>query len=72
MSDATAEEADLISGRVLASLRQPFPVGENILFLTASVGVTAANLNFSAAQLLRDADTAMYRAKTRGRDQASR
>jgi chemotaxis family two-component system sensor kinase Cph1 len=70
--NTTAEEADLISVRVLASLREPFIVGEDRLSLTASVGVTGANLNFSAAQLLRDADTAMYRAKTRGRDQASR
>jgi diguanylate cyclase (GGDEF)-like protein len=44
----------------------PVAVGDHTLGLTASVGYACAHPGVSAAQLLHDADTAMYRAKTTG------
>jgi PleD family two-component response regulator len=38
----------------------------------ASIGTVAANPSYSAAELLREADAAMYRAKINGRNRSSR
>jgi chemotaxis family two-component system sensor kinase Cph1 len=68
----TGEEADVISRRLIDAISEPLTTGGTTLSITASIGVTAANLSFSATDLIRQADTAMYRAKQRGRNQASR
>lgn len=70
--DTTFEEANVVAGRIVDAIRQPAYVGGVALSVTASVGIAAANFTFSAADLLREADAAMYRAKSRGRDQTSR
>jgi diguanylate cyclase (GGDEF)-like protein len=60
--------AELIAERLLNVLRQPYEVDGEIgrqLSLTASVGV-ASGLRGSAAELLRDADVALYEAKMAG------
>lgn len=58
-----------VAERIVEAFRAPFHVGGNELFLTASVGVALANDDAQAADVLRDADTAMYAAKEAGRDQ---
>lgn len=70
--NTTAEEADLVASRIVDAIRQPAFAGGHVISITASVGITSANLSFSAQDLLREADSAMYRAKARGRDQTSR
>jgi chemotaxis family two-component system sensor kinase Cph1 len=70
--NTTAEEADLVASRIVDAIRQPAFAGGHVVSITASVGITAANLSFSAQDLLREADGAMYRAKAHGRDQTSR
>jgi chemotaxis family two-component system sensor kinase Cph1 len=71
--DTTAEEADIVANRVLDAIRRsPVSATADAIRITASVGVTTANLSFGADDLLRQADAAMYRAKDRGRDQAAR
>ena len=70
--DTTGEEADVISRRLIDAISEPLEASGTTLSITASIGITAANLSFSATELLRQADTAMYRAKQRGRNQASR
>jgi diguanylate cyclase (GGDEF)-like protein len=59
----------LVAERVVAVLRQPFELDgvDRPLTLSASVGVAATGEG-TAADLLRDADTAMYRAKAAGKD----
>jgi diguanylate cyclase (GGDEF)-like protein len=60
--------AELVAERLLDVLRQPYDVNGKIgrqLSLTASIGV-AAGLRGNAADLLRDADVALYEAKTAG------
>jgi diguanylate cyclase (GGDEF)-like protein len=61
---------ELVAERVLEVLREPYDMRSEIgreLALTASVGI-AYGARDSAEQLLRDADVALYEAKTAGRD----
>ncbi len=61
-------EAEEIAGRISAALARPFSIGGQEVVLTASTGIVlAGDTNMDAGALLRDADTAMYRAKERGR-----
>jgi diguanylate cyclase (GGDEF)-like protein len=53
--------------RVAAILEEPFEVDAQTLFVSASIGVSVARDEAEAAELLREADDAMYRAKQRGR-----
>ena len=53
--------------RVVDILEQPFEVDGETIFVSASVGVAMARDVAHAADVLREADDAMYRAKQRGR-----
>lgn len=71
--DTTVENAEIIADRVLAALRataRSSRPGEPTV--TASIGITSADFRYTAPDLLRKADGAMYRAKARGGDQLSR
>ena len=70
--NTTAEEGDVLAARIVAGLRHDASFDGRFMTVTASVGVAQANLSFSAVEVLRAADAAMYRAKERGRDRASR
>jgi diguanylate cyclase (GGDEF)-like protein len=60
-------EGEEIAGRISEALSRPFKVGEQEVVLTASTGIViAGDTHTDAGALLRDADTAMYRAKDRG------
>lgn len=64
------QDAVKLAERIEAALRAPFPVEGRELYVTASIGiVTAARRRALAEELLRDADTAMYLAKSRGKAQ---
>ncbi len=67
-----ARDIDEISdraGRLAASLRAPFVLGDEEVMLTASIGMAVWNGGTEHAdELVRHADSAMYRAKDRGRD----
>ena len=62
-------EAIALAERVLDVFREPLPLRQGDLFITASVGVAsvADGHDLTADDLLRHADTAMYRAKDAGR-----
>ncbi|MEA2165382.1 MAG: hypothetical protein QOK37_3509 [Thermoanaerobaculia bacterium] len=54
--------------RIQEDLRVPFRVGEHEIFTTASIGIALSATGYERPQdMLRDADIAMYRAKSRGR-----
>ena len=54
--------------RIRQAFRQPFEVGGRELFSGASIGVVLGDAGYTRPeQVLRDADSAMYRAKERGR-----
>jgi diguanylate cyclase (GGDEF)-like protein len=61
------EDAAGVARRLLAELSKPLPLDGQEIVVTASMGVVAGSGKaISAAQLLRDADVAMYRAKGAG------
>ncbi len=62
------ELAIAVAKRVLDALVDPIRVDNKDLFTSASIGIAYADSHYTRAEeLLRDADTAMYRAKARGR-----
>jgi len=63
------ETADAIATRIGTVLDTPITVGTHELFVTASIGVATADGRRDSADVLRDADLAMYAAKARGRSQ---
>ena len=61
------DEANLVASRIQEQFKQPITVKDNDLFVTASMGIALSTPNYhSWEDLLRDADIAMYRAKTKG------
>ena len=71
--DTTTESVThsvLLAERVLDSLRRPIATRDGDMFVTASIGVAYAPtaVELSANELMRHADTAMYRAKNAGRN----
>ena len=58
----------IAAGRVLDSLKEPFLLGIKPIYITASIGMVVANSNYqSADEIIRDADLAMYEAKSKGK-----
>jgi diguanylate cyclase (GGDEF)-like protein/PAS domain S-box-containing protein len=53
--------------RITAALREPFTVEGKEVFASASIGIAVATPDLSPSELLRNADTAMYQAKARGK-----
>jgi diguanylate cyclase (GGDEF)-like protein len=66
----TAVQADHLAERIVLAFRQPFRLGGHEALVTTSIGVASAESGSTAAGLLRDADSAMYRAKHTGRNSA--
>jgi diguanylate cyclase (GGDEF)-like protein/PAS domain S-box-containing protein len=66
----SAEEAMAIAERVLREVSRPVQLDSEEVYTTASIGIALAHGgdHATADNLLRDSDTAMYRAKARGRD----
>jgi diguanylate cyclase (GGDEF)-like protein/PAS domain S-box-containing protein len=68
LEDTDADGASRIAERILEELRVPFTLGRRQFFVTASLGITVGGSNEKrAAELLREADLAMYRAKHSGK-----
>jgi len=61
-------EAEHIAQRTQKELSQPYHLGAHEVFTSASVGIALGKPAYAdALEVLRDADTAMYRAKAKGR-----
>jgi diguanylate cyclase (GGDEF)-like protein len=56
-----------VADRVADVLRPPFRLGGDDMFVNVSIGIAVSDGRTSAAELLRDADAAMYQAKEHGR-----
>ena len=57
-----------VAGRIIEELARGFPIGPRELFTGASIGIALSGSHYKTpGELLRDADTAMYRAKADGR-----
>lgn len=66
----SATQAVVLAERVLDSLREPLGLRQGDMFVSVSIGVAMAvrNVPLTADEILRHADTAMYRAKDAGRN----
>jgi diguanylate cyclase (GGDEF)-like protein/PAS domain S-box-containing protein len=65
---AATEDAIDVARRVQEAVSQPFNIGGHEVFTTASIGIALSMTGYERAEdLLRDADTAMYRAKMMGK-----
>jgi len=66
---ATDYDAEPVAERIVRAFEQPFRVGDELVHVSASVGVALASELDSADGVLGNADVAMYRAKARGKAQ---
>jgi diguanylate cyclase (GGDEF)-like protein/PAS domain S-box-containing protein len=61
-------DAVLLAERLMEAMKPPFLIGGHELTVTASVGITFSAFGYDEAEaVLRDADTAMYKAKAAGK-----
>jgi diguanylate cyclase (GGDEF)-like protein len=61
-------EVSQVADRIHAELAHPFNIGGQDVYTSASIGIALGDSEYARAeQLLRDADTAMYRAKSGGK-----
>ncbi len=68
---ADTAAAEVLAARVLHALGQPMWVAGRELFPSASIGIAIWQPRYrQGEELLRDADAAMYRAKTQGRNRS--
>lgn len=64
------EEATLIAERIQKTLAQSFVIATHTLHVSSSIGIALNAASYTrSADLLRDADAAMYNAKQSGKDQ---
>ncbi len=62
------EEAIAIAQRIQEQFAQPFSLGNQDMYSGTSIGITFSTFNYQQAEdILRDADTAMYQAKSQGK-----
>lgn len=68
---AGEEDARDVAVRVIEAMVASMPVADKELFTSASIGIALSNPRYRRPEeMLRDADTAMYRAKAKGRNRA--
>jgi diguanylate cyclase (GGDEF)-like protein/PAS domain S-box-containing protein len=68
LEDTPLTEACRVADRVLEAMQTPFNVLDREMYVTASIGVAPAGLDSAdPGELLRDADVAMYAAKSEGK-----
>jgi diguanylate cyclase (GGDEF)-like protein len=61
-------QANAIAVRIQHALRAPFSIGGREVFTSASIGIAFGPAHYSSPEeMMRDADTAMYHAKARGK-----
>ena len=64
----TAQAAMSVADRILAAMRKPYTIEGRSIFCSASIGVAMSQPGYRTPQEpIRDADTAMYAAKSKGK-----
>jgi len=62
-----AQEASIVAARILERIGEPFHIEGRRIFVSASIGIALSSTGSTPEDLLRNADTAMYHAKTNGK-----
>lgn len=63
-----SDDAEEVASRIIASIEKPYVIENNTLYSNASIGIALCNQHYkNADEILRDADAAMYQAKSLGR-----
>jgi diguanylate cyclase (GGDEF)-like protein/PAS domain S-box-containing protein len=63
-----ANQANAIAFRIQEALSAPFSIGGREVFTSASIGIACGHSDYRTPdEIMRDADTAMYHAKSRGK-----
>ncbi len=70
--DTTVAAAEVLAARIVEAFEERLDIDGHELRISASMGLTVARGHTRPADLLREADSAMYLAKERGRNQVSR
>jgi diguanylate cyclase (GGDEF)-like protein/PAS domain S-box-containing protein len=65
------DEAEAVAERILQALSTPVILDGQPITVSASLGIAVGDAGATAASLLRDADVAMYRAKTSGKGRSA-
>lgn len=61
-------DATIVAGRILQDIAKPFVIDDHEIFTGTSIGITfCTGRDLTVQQVLRDADTALYKAKETGR-----
>lgn len=64
------EDTVLVSKRILGSFKLPFDVDSDQIYTNASIGICISSDHYTNSdEMIRDADIAMYRAKSQGKGQ---
>ena len=71
LETADADGAALVAERILARMAEPFDLDGTTVLVRASIGIALSSTSRRDADLLRDADVAMYVAKAAGKGRAS-
>jgi diguanylate cyclase (GGDEF)-like protein/PAS domain S-box-containing protein len=65
------DDAKVVADRLMSELNRPFDLDEKEIFTTVSIGIALSSSGYLyPEEFLRDADTAMYRAKSTGKARA--
>ncbi len=67
----SGDDVMVVADRIHAALQRPFPLMGKEVFVNASIGIANAMQGESSDDLVRNADVAMYVAKTRGKGQVA-
>jgi diguanylate cyclase (GGDEF)-like protein len=71
LGTADADGAALVAQRIITHLAEPFDLGGTTVLVRASIGIALTSTGRRDTDLLRDADVAMYVAKTAGKGRFS-
>ena len=66
-SNRPLDEATTVADRILQAMTEPVHLGDHNVTLSASLGIAVGDGGCESADLIRDADIAMYHAKTSGK-----
>lgn len=65
---SSTDDAEEIANRIISAIAQPFEIENQTLYSNASIGIAVCNNIYQDSdEVLRDADAAMYQAKSLGR-----